>query len=663
MHAARWARSISAALVITVAASGVGHAQSNRDLRAEAFRLYAAGQYRESLPYFEELLRRKPRDIEARHKRGAAYLRLNQPKAALADFDAVIRINPLFEGLYATNPESYTNRGIALVMLQRDGEALLAFERAVALRGALLKSDRAGLCADYCGIGQVYHRRGDDARALDAFDRAIRTEPSDPNGFVGRGLALTGMGMPDTALSSFDQAIQINPKHPRAYGYRALAYERLGRDDDALKDYDSMIRIDPSVAMTRRLKGSLLSRRGRNHEAIAELDAAIKLDPKDAGAFKDRGGVYNRLGDYSHALLDLDEALRLEPAFAKAYQNRAASYNGLGRHQLAARDCDRAVELDPKCAGAFNNRGIALAALKEHDRALADFDDALKLDSKLVSAYVNRADLLLHLGRIDEAVSDYESVARLEPDLAKRLPGLAKLQELQNRRPPSKPDDALAIRDALTQAAVEFDRANAKRAAGDWASAIAGYSRALESDPNHADALAFRGWSRLCAEESGGDGDARRALDLKGWRDPLAPYLALLGYLAARRDGHAEAADTFLAEALANTRPPDWPAPVFRYLRHTLPASQLMDSSDDANKRTEARTVIGLDLLFRGERTAAEEHLRWVTDHGANGSIAKDVARETLRRQALLVANGSHAIPAGTTGEGTKAPATETPKD
>ena len=108
--------------------------------------------------------------------------------------------------------------------------------------------------------------------------------------------------------------------------------------------------------------------------------------------------------------------------------------------------------------------------------------------------------------------------------------------------------------------------------------------------------------------------------------------MALLGVLSERQGGRDPAASEFLAEALANTHPPAWPSPLFRYLKRTIPSTSLLATADTADKMTEARAVIGLDLLHRGERNAAVEHLRWVRDHGLDRSIAKDLAREALRR-------------------------------
>ncbi len=92
------------------------------DVRAEAIRLFEAGDYRASLAPFDDVVRRKPRDLEARTKRGIAHLRLNQPAQATADFDAVIKITPWSYGLHI-------DRGIARVMLGEYEEARKDFDQ------------------------------------------------------------------------------------------------------------------------------------------------------------------------------------------------------------------------------------------------------------------------------------------------------------------------------------------------------------------------------------------------------------------------------------------------------------------------------------------------------------------------------------------------------
>jgi tetratricopeptide (TPR) repeat protein len=664
MRVARLSRFLGAWTLLGLCASGatLAQAQGLHDTRGEALRLYDAGRYQEALPLFDEVLRRKPRDLDSLNKRACIYIRMNQPERAIADLDQAIRYKPFLAydqaqmvrqfapdvqiglppQLYSSvqlYPSAFTNRGVALMMLGRDDEALADFQRSISIRlsppeprfSPYYKKWRIGMAAAYCGVGQVYHHRGDDARALEAYDQAIHYNPDDPNGHVGRANSLAARGEFGPALSSFGEALRLDPNHSRAYGYRASALERLGRVEDAVADYDASIRLDPNVPTTHRLRAALLSQLGRHAQAIPDLDAAIRLDPKDASAYKDRGGVYNRLGDPARALDDLDTAVRLDPKSSRAYQNRAAAYNGLGRFDRALADCNEAVRLDPQNPGALNNRGVALTGLGRFGRAIDDLTESIRLDPGQVAAYVNRGLANTRYGLPDEAVADFEAALRRAPNLAAAEAGMAQARSLLSSLDRSG-REGLALRQTPPESAAYTDLGNSRRSSGDWSGAIAEYSRAIEADPKNAEALAFRGWSRACAGEPGAESDARAWLDLNGWRDPFAPYMALLGVVAARQAGRAPAASDFLDEALANTHPPAWPAPLFRYLKRTTPSTDLLSAADSPDKQTEAHTVIALDLLHRGEPGAAVEHLRWVRDHGLDRSIAKDLALETLRR-------------------------------
>jgi tetratricopeptide (TPR) repeat protein len=383
--------------------------------------------------------------------------------------------------------------------------------------------------------------------------------------------------------------------------------------------------------MIYRMRGALLSRLGRNEQALADFDAAARLDPKNAQVFKDRGGVYNRLGRYAEGLRDLTESIRLDPKNARAYQNRAASYNGLGRYDRAVADCDEALRLDPNCSGALNNRGLAWVGLGRDERAVVDLTESIRLDPGQVAAYLNRGSAFARLGRSERAAADYDEAFRRSPKLALAYSGVGRAPDLL--RVPARPaaTDGPALRLSPSEAAQAVEQGHALRAAGDWPGAVAAFTRAIEADPRNAEAYALRGWSRLCDGATGADGDSRAWFGLLGWHDPFAPYMALLGVLAARHDGRHYAAAAYLDDALAHAQSGTWPFPVFAYLKGRINAAELLAAGDTPKKRTEAHAVIGLDLLGRGDR-AAVEHLSWARDRGVDRSIARDLAREALRR-------------------------------
>jgi tetratricopeptide (TPR) repeat protein len=626
-------------------------AQRTSDLRTEAFRLYDAGFYREALPYLDGVLSRKHRDIEAHIKRGTIYLRLNQPEPALADFDSVIRFAPYFPG-------TFTDRGIANIMLGRldaakgdFGRAIALYQRPIGPIDLLGSSDpnsswnlggyappvsldpkgvRRGLA--HCGLGQVYHRLHQDEQAINEYNQAIALNPGDPNNYAGRGDAYAALDQLDAALADYNEAIRLNPNLMHAYANRGAALFWKGDPEHALADLDRALQLDPTDGFARRYRGSVLARLGQNEKALLDFDAALRVNPKDAGALKDRGGVLVQMGQYERALKDLDESLRLDPRRPSGYVNRGAAYNSLGRYEPALADLDEAIKLAPRNAAAHTNRGRTHFALGQYDKAIADLSEAVQLDPKSPIVHYNRAEIYARIGLLDRAIEDYDATTRLAPRFAPAYVGLGNVLDTLGKGDRAIEEYSMALRLTPTDSGVYCNRGNARRLRGDWDGAIADFSRVIEIDPRHADAFVSRGWSRLIAGREGANDDARVYLDLKRGDDKYAAYMAILGTLGARRVGRESEADGFLAEAIANTPPRTWPAPVLRHLRGTTTVEALLDAAIDDSQKTEAHAFVGVDRLFAGDQAAALEHLRWVLQHGVKSTLAIELAQETLRR-------------------------------
>jgi len=98
------------AIALEVGVPASVYAERSTDREEEADRHIQAGDYLSALSKLNQHLERRPRDLEARAKRGSTYLRLHEPNQALADFDAVLRVMPWSYALHV-------DRGIARVMM------------------------------------------------------------------------------------------------------------------------------------------------------------------------------------------------------------------------------------------------------------------------------------------------------------------------------------------------------------------------------------------------------------------------------------------------------------------------------------------------------------------------------------------------------------------
>jgi tetratricopeptide (TPR) repeat protein len=263
-------------------------ARSTNDDRLTGLRLFESKQYHDAISYFDQILARHKRDLEILIKRGTCYLVVNQPEKALADFNRVNEYSswasrvfgPVGGGLGGFAPdvtfaENWGNRGLALLMLGRDEEALESFRTSTNLWSlpqnqpqSVLPANRAkmirGRAGAHEGLGQAYHRLGQDELAFQAYSAAISIDATDPNGYAGRGEVLACLKLFDAALADFSEAIRLDPTHSRAYCGRGIVLSDLSRDDHALTDLDRAIGLDPKYAKAYSHRGGLHARRGQN---------------------------------------------------------------------------------------------------------------------------------------------------------------------------------------------------------------------------------------------------------------------------------------------------------------------------------------------------------------------------------------------------------------
>jgi lipoprotein NlpI len=179
-----------------------------------------------------------------------------------------------------------------------------------------------GLRANALGI------RGRYDEAVQAFDAAIRFDPSSPLAYVGRGMVHLQMGEADLAIADDEAALKIAPEDPFAQANRALALFYLGRFEAAAEGYAIVHAHDPSDA------GFLLwlhiarARSGADDTAAFRQDAGA-IDParwpgpavvfflgqakaEEVTAAADRGSKAERLQQDCEAGFYLGEAALLQ---------------------------------------------------------------------------------------------------------------------------------------------------------------------------------------------------------------------------------------------------------------------------------------------------------------------------------------------------------------
>jgi tetratricopeptide (TPR) repeat protein len=155
-----------------------------------------------------------PQSVTALMNRGAAYGNKGDYDNAIADFNAVLRINPAHAAAYAERGLSFSRKG-------DKAKAIADYETAIRLNPKLATA--------YNNRGTAYMARGDQARALTDYNEAIRLSPNSILFRTNRGILLSNRGETADALADFNKVLELHAVTPADKQRQDVARSRIAR--------------------------------------------------------------------------------------------------------------------------------------------------------------------------------------------------------------------------------------------------------------------------------------------------------------------------------------------------------------------------------------------------------------------------------------------------
>ena len=135
-----------------------------------------------------------------------------------------------------------------------------------------------------------YAKSGD--AAVRACTEAIARDPKDVPSYISRAFELQEKGDYARSIGDYAKAIELDPARWDAYQGRAWAYLKLGKPAEALRDAQAAVKLKPDAAHALDVRGHILEALGRREEAIADFRRALAIEPRLKGS---RDGL-KRLG-------------------------------------------------------------------------------------------------------------------------------------------------------------------------------------------------------------------------------------------------------------------------------------------------------------------------------------------------------------------------------
>lgn len=352
---------------------------------------------------YKEALRLKPGFVEARYNLALLRMEDGRYREAVADLEKTAALG-------FKKRKLYTNIGICCAKLDRNEDAMRAYEEAV----TVAPDDPQG----WFNLALSRNRLGQGQKAIEAYHKALALDSAYSEASFNLAMLYADQGLSDSAISLYRQAIAQNPRYSKAYFNLGLLYGGKAQFDSAIACYSKIVELDPENIKAQFNLGLTYGQLDRLDDAERAYQGVLDQDPINEKALNNLGTVYLKLENYDSAYVCFNRLVGLTHG-ATAYFNRAKANNELGRTDKAMEDYRKAIETDPGYGKAYHNLALLEEETGNHQTAIELLQKAISNDSDNWKSHWKLGQIYRSMGLLDKARGEYTLAAAAKPDSKK----------------------------------------------------------------------------------------------------------------------------------------------------------------------------------------------------------------------------------------------------
>ena len=395
----------------------------------------------------------------------------------------------------------------------------------------------------YANLGVLQYASGDWETAESMFTRAVEIAPGSIDVYRALGNYYWAVGRFDDAEAALIFAVNIDQNDPRARRSLATFYLITGRFEEAEPHLKVYAEASDDVAPRLRLADYYIAVE-RPQEAIEILESLTAAgSPTATGRLA--AVLYDRQPDRAHQILD--DWLRAHPADAVALTIKARLLLSENRIDPAIERAEAAVAADPEHSNGHFALGLIYAAAGDVDRAIREYNETLRLNPRAAVAQYELSRLFLATGDSGESVELARSAVQSDPGGASQRLLLASGLMTSGDFDGAQTEIDLVEANLPDWAAVHTLKGRLQYLRGEMAPAARSFQRALELQPEDADALA----GLVAVDAEAGEAERARArVEDHLTRRPDDPGLLMLAARTLAAENDAAGTEEMLKRAI-----------------------------------------------------------------------------------------------------------------
>lgn len=372
-----------------------------------------------------------------------------------------------------TSPEIVYIKGRSLFELKRLVEARPYFEKVVEVTPGNIDA--------WCCLGDCRFASGDNAAALECYDRALKIDDNNREAWRAKGLLQFSLKKYDDALQSLAYALDVMENDPEIWAVEGNIYAEMELFPLAEKALDRALQFKPDWPLGQINKGNLYAKQGRLKDAVACYEKALAIEPGNEVARKNREIALEDMHDYAPLADSYRLRLDKDPRDRRALVGRANALLQLGSIDASLELATRAIEVAPD-ATAYQLRGRAMQLKGEFGDAMEAYGKALESEPRRHEAWNNLGSVLYQMKYYGHALSCFDKAVKLEPQGARAWANLGNVQFVLNDHTSAARSFRKSVNLDDKDAGVWNNLGNAETALGNYESAVTSYKRAIALD-------------------------------------------------------------------------------------------------------------------------------------------------------------------------------------
>ena len=284
------------------------------------------------------------------------------------------------------------------------------------------------------------------------------------------------LGLRDRDVKSIEREINENPSTTSAGSYfeRGFMNYKEGNNEGAIRNYRKAVELKKEYSVAHFNLGLIHYAQKNYQEAIEEFTEAISQNSEwgtvnIAEAYLQRGLAYYDSGIFDAAILNYTKSLQERPTSSLTYYERGLAHYNLQNYQAAVDDYTEAIEINGESyelddVKIYFQRGLAYYALDNKQASLEDWSKVITLKPNYSVAFYNIGLIYDYKNQHQEALDNYTQAIKYDCDW-----GELKISQAYYRR------------------------ATDQYKLGRLEAAVDDYTKAIEIEPELADAYEGRG--------------------------------------------------------------------------------------------------------------------------------------------------------------------------